>query len=67
MTVRNGKGWIALRGGRVTATGETALQTKARAHVRRGKPTVCPYCGSGNISGGLGHWDCDDCGQGGSY
>jgi hypothetical protein len=30
-------------------------------------PSKCPYCGSRHISGGRGHWDCDDCGRGGSY
>ncbi|MEZ4864135.1 MAG: hypothetical protein R3C14_22675 [Caldilineaceae bacterium] len=35
MTVRNGKGWVTLRGARVAATGETALQAKARDYARR--------------------------------
>lgn len=41
---------------------------QAMQRIIYGRPPVaCPYCQSTNISGGRGHWDCDDCGRGGSY
>ncbi len=45
-------------------TGAFAWVTFPRSKTR---PAKCPYCGSRHISGGMGHWDCDDCGRGGSY
>lgn len=26
-------------------------------------PSSCPYCQSPNISGGMGNYDCNDCGR----
>jgi hypothetical protein len=38
-----------------------------KVEIVMGKPRRCPYCKGSNISGGMGHWDCDDCGRSGSY
>lgn len=35
MTLRNGKGWITIRSGRVVESGESAIECKARLVVRR--------------------------------
>lgn len=51
--------WLGL-----AITGAFAYATFPR---HKSRPSKCPYCGSRHISGGLGHWDCDDCGRGGSY
>ena len=36
-------------------------------YPRSAKPARCSYCKGKNISGGLGHWECNDCGREGSY
>lgn len=36
-------------------------------YPRSAKPARCPYCKGKNISGGMGHWECNDCGREGSY
>lgn len=35
MTVRNGKGWITIKRGRIVTSGETALESKALAHIQK--------------------------------
>lgn len=64
MTFKCGAGYITISNGKVTATSASALRCKAKATVAKAaRPTRCPYCKSKNISGGMGHWDCDDCGK----
>lgn len=35
MTVRNGKGWITLKRGRIVTSAETAIECKARFAVQK--------------------------------